>query len=363
MRAVAALVMVAVLAGAVPAAGEDELVILQGVVEPGVEMGCWVMWSLPGGWYNLLGDVPPPGVWVVVWGYLPSGVVTICMQGTPFEVIGYEVPPGWWWPPESCSIEPGAATTSDPITITLGGDWPDACIPDSCCTVVSDDAVCVNVFMGDAGSGCPTVVTPWSLSEAVGALPAGAYVVKAAVYDGSALIAGPTPVGSVEVSELPALVWSEPPHDGTLPKIKNNVILLQFDGEIVLPAGPALSVIELIDGTDVSASFTYTLQTIAMPNDTLKAKENGAVLLNCTWYRVTPAAGFDVQAFVRDFCTCVGDADGSGQVLAPDMVPIKLHLFEVTDARYDLDGSGQVLAPDYVFIRNHLFYSCCIFKP
>jgi hypothetical protein len=34
---------------------------------------------------------------------------------------------------------------------------------------------------------------------------------------------------------------------------------------------------------------------------------------------------------------------------------VRLHLFELTDARYDLDGSAQVLAPDYLVLKNHLF--------
>jgi hypothetical protein len=113
-----------------------------------------------------------------------------------------------------------------------------------------------------------------------------------------------------------------------------------------------LSIVNLHDSTDVSGSFTYTVEPDGV---TLKAKENGAVLVNQKWYRVTPGAGFGVQAFVRDFCTLQGDADGSGQVTALDYFPVKLHPFEVTDKRYDLDGNGQVTALDYFVVKLHPF--------
>jgi hypothetical protein len=148
------------------------------------------------------------------------------------------------------------------------------------------------------------------------------------------------------------LLASDPPMDGTLPKTQNNVILLTFDGPITLPGGPALSIRSLpLPGAEVGGSFTYTL-----PGSTiLKAKENGAVLTNQTWYRVTPSAGLNALAFTRDFCTLQGDADNSGQVTALDYFPIKNHPFEMTDARYDLDGSGQVTALDYFVVKLHPF--------
>jgi hypothetical protein len=154
-----------------------------------------------------------------------------------------------------------------------------------------------------------------------------------------------------------ALVSSEPPADGTLPKTKNSVILLTFDSAITLPGGAALSITSLpLPGTDVGGSFTYTVEPDGV---TLKAKENGAVLSNLRWYRVAPATGFGVQAFTRDFCTLQGDADNSGRVLAADYFYIKNclvnpHPPELVDPRCDLDGNGQVLAGDYFVVKNHM---------
>jgi hypothetical protein len=140
--------------------------------------------------------------------------------------------------------------------------------------------------------------------------------------------------------------------DGTLPKTQNNVILLTFDGPVALPGGPALSIVNLHDATDVSASFTYSIEPDGV---TLKAKENGAVLVNQKWYRVRPGAGLYVEAFMLDVCTLQGDADGNGQVTALDYFSVKLHPFELTDARYDLDGNGQVTALDYFVVKLHPF--------
>jgi hypothetical protein len=151
------------------------------------------------------------------------------------------------------------------------------------------------------------------------------------------------------------LVATDPPADGTLPKVANNVLRLTFDRSLfLLPAGPALSIKPVAGGADVAGSFTYAL---GGDGSVLQASENGEVLINLVWYRVTPAPALDVNPFVLDLCTLRGDADGTGQVLAGDYFPVKNHLFENTDARYDLDASGQVLASDYFIVKNHLFHA------
>jgi hypothetical protein len=122
---------------------------------------------------------------------------------------------------------------------------------------------------------------------------------------------------------------------------------------IKLWEGPALRIVPIAGGPDQGPSFTYVVQPDGV---TLKAKENGEVLTNLVWYRISPAYRFPVVPFTLDVCTLRGDADGNGIVLAQDYFPVKNHLFEVTDcARYDLDGNGQVLANDYFAVKNHLF--------
>jgi hypothetical protein len=152
----------------------------------------------------------------------------------------------------------------------------------------------------------------------------------------------------------PRLLSADPPADGTLPKTANNTIRLVFNGPVVLPPAPALSIVPLAGGADLGGSFNYQLQTTTVANDTLKATEAGSVLTNQTWYRISPAAGLSAQPFALDLCVLFGDADGSGQVLAGDYFQVKNHMGELTDARYDLDGNGQVLVGDCFVVKNHI---------
>jgi hypothetical protein len=153
-------------------------------------------------------------------------------------------------------------------------------------------------------------------------------------------------------SSLPALMATDPPMDGTLPKTKNNVILLVFDGPIAWSWGPLLCIVDLQDGTDVTNSFGY----IDVDDRTLRVRQIPRVVLpNQRWYRIRPRIYFNVQPFTLDVCTLEGDADGSGRVTAADYFPVKNHLSEMTDARYDLNGDGQVTALDYFVVKNHAF--------
>jgi hypothetical protein len=167
------------------------------------------------------------------------------------------------------------------------------------------------------------------------------------------LLAGPD-LGADEFA--PTLISTDPPADATLPRTANNVIRFTYDVAISLPPAPALSILPIAGGPDLGGSFTYSLDAVNLANDTLVARENGTVLTDQTWYRLSPAPGSPLPPFSLDLCTLRGDADNSGQVLAPDYAPVRNNLFLLDPYhRADLDGSGQVLAPDYVVVRNHLF--------
>ncbi len=166
----------------------------------------------------------------------------------------------------------------------------------------------------------------------------------------------------------------DPPPNGTLSKQANNCVYLVFDEAIAVAPAPGnpVTIEQLIAsvpetlGADLGGSFTYTVQTTNVLNDTLKCKENGSVLTTgigvSVWYRIKPTANLTnaagvvpVNMFVYDLCTLEGDGDGSGQVLAFDYFTVKNNMFQVTDNRYDLDGSGQVLAFDYFVVKNNMF--------
>jgi len=149
----------------------------------------------------------------------------------------------------------------------------------------------------------------------------------------------------------PALLASEPPADGTLPKTQNNLMWLTFSGAIALPGGPALSVVPLGGGADVGASFDYSVEPDGV---TLKAVEQATVLTNQTWYQVTPAAGLNVQPFALDVCTLIGDCNGSGRVTTADYSCVKATLAQRGDVREDLNGSARVTTADYSVVKSHL---------
>jgi len=155
---------------------------------------------------------------------------------------------------------------------------------------------------------------------------------------------------TVQVSDSPSLITSDPPADGTLPKTQNNVMLLTFDSAISLPgSGPALSIFG--GGFEEGNAFTYSVE----PNGvTLKAVEQGPILTDQTWYQVTPTPAFEVGSFTFDLCTLVGDANNSGRVTTADYSQVKAHMSEYTDARYDLNGSGRVTTADYSVVKGNL---------
>jgi hypothetical protein len=147
----------------------------------------------------------------------------------------------------------------------------------------------------------------------------------------------------------PALVASDPPADGTLPKTQNNVIRLTFDDAIVLPAGPALSIFG--GGWEDGGAFAYSIEPDGV---TLKAAEEGPMLTDQTWYQVAPAEGFAVEPFALDFCTLAGDANNSGRVTTADYNEVKAQMGGYTDARCDLNGNGRVTTADYIVVKGHM---------
>ena len=162
----------------------------------------------------------------------------------------------------------------------------------------------------------------------------------------------------IDVVSTPSLISSDPIADGTLPKTQNNVIKLVFSAPITMPGGNPLAIVELADpNSDLTGSFTYT----ADPNDTgdptgatLKATENGTLLTNLTWYRITPDASFDVASFTLDACTLQGDCNESARVTTADYSCVKAALGQRGDVRADLNGSARVTTADYSVVKSTL---------
>jgi hypothetical protein len=162
----------------------------------------------------------------------------------------------------------------------------------------------------------------------------------------------------------------EPWPDSTLPKEINNVIYLVFDEPIAIGAAPPVTIQQLLQscpellGPDLALNFTYTVLTSNLPNDTIKCKENGAVLANQTWYRLKPTAsltsvgGVPCNPFVLDLVTLQGDANNSCRVTTADYTTVKAHMGERNDNRYDLNGSERITTADYIVVKNNMGRRC-----
>jgi len=168
------------------------------------------------------------------------------------------------------------------------------------------------------------------------------------------------------VPQPPVLIASNPAADGSLPKTQNNVVYLTFDQSVQFVGNP-VTIQQLITsvpetlGPDLGGWFVYTLLTSSMPNDTIKCKENGAVLANQTWYRLKPTPGLTEQygvvpaaPFVLDLVTLQGDCDGTRRITTADYSCVKRHMTERTDDRWDLNGSERVTTADYSVVKSHL---------
>jgi hypothetical protein len=87
----------------------------------------------------------------------------------------------WWWPP-GLSTDPTCPDPSTQIEVTLSGDWPDACPPNTAHVVITGSEIDLNISRDPPPGFCLTVITPWSLPVTIGQLPAGMYSVYSTYY-------------------------------------------------------------------------------------------------------------------------------------------------------------------------------------
>jgi predicted outer membrane repeat protein len=80
----------------------------------------------------------------------------------------------WEWPPGYIEIDPTVPTSADIVTITIGGDWNDSCIPVGSSFSILGNDIIIDVLDIPGGS-CLFVITPWSQTQYVGPLADGTY--------------------------------------------------------------------------------------------------------------------------------------------------------------------------------------------
>lgn len=77
------------------------------------------------------------------------------------------------------TVEPACVAPGVPFTIRLGGEWPDACPPNTASALVFGQVIDITTRREPPPGVCLTVITPWTLPVGVGGLAAGTYSVYA----------------------------------------------------------------------------------------------------------------------------------------------------------------------------------------
>lgn len=88
----------------------------------------------------------------------------------------------WWWPPtEPVAVAPENPGASDVVSIMLGGEWPDSCVPEGSSVLVCGNDILFSVFPSPETT-CYFWIAGWSQTQSVGPLAPGTYTVHAGLY-------------------------------------------------------------------------------------------------------------------------------------------------------------------------------------
>ena len=233
-------------------------------------------------------------------------IVALLLAAGPASATGGPTPYGW--PPETCVVDPFPASSTDQITITLGGSWPTSCVPDSSQATVSGTTILFDLGL-PPDPFCLYVITSWARSETVGPLAGGTYTVIATLFDDEgAVVEGPTPVCLV-------VVETRCPWDLNGDGVVNVLDLV----DLVMSIGPC--------GEECPADFDG--------DGFVTALDLVALLLN-----LGPCPGF---------AECPWDLDGDGVVGPSDLQLLLQNLGPCEDPEncpWDFNGDGVVDVAD-----------------
>ena len=168
---------------------------------------------------------------------------------------------------------------------------------------------------------------------------------------------------TTQVASNLLLDQSDPVCDGSLWRSAKNVARLHFDADLAAPPNPGDILIQLLlpgpafDATDLSGSFTYTIENDTGGNPRiLKIQETAApsVLTHRSWYGIRNTGSWtSASNFQMNYIVLVGDADADRRVLSLDVLTINAGVpcFAGCGERLDIDGDGRILSLD-VLIAN-----------
>ncbi len=82
----------------------------------------------------------------------------------------------WWWPPDM-EVGPPCRSPSSNVIVTLSGQFPTACIPNTFDVAVSGADIDITSRREPPPTFCLQVISSWTAEVPVGTLPAGTYSV------------------------------------------------------------------------------------------------------------------------------------------------------------------------------------------
>jgi len=138
---------------------------------------------------NVLGTVivNTPSEMVSTVGIYFPGTKKIIMEtdsdGSGFDNFTFnDVPipttPVYWPPSNPLTINPCTPTSSQPVDITISGDWPADCVPLGASFLVDGNDVYIDVS-ANVSDDCNDVISQWNFTEQLGPLGVGVYHVHA----------------------------------------------------------------------------------------------------------------------------------------------------------------------------------------
>jgi hypothetical protein len=107
------------------------------------------------------------------------------------------------WPPSHCSASPDAPLCDDQLAVTIGGLWPNSCIPNGSAVRVVGPTIRFDIHRDyPPDVGCFLEITWWSRTESVGPLAPGRYTVVVTLYESGIPVAGPSALCTIEVGTV-----------------------------------------------------------------------------------------------------------------------------------------------------------------
>ena len=163
---------------------------------------------------------------------------------------------------------------------------------------------------------------------------------------------------------LPQLASTVPVDQGVLYRSANNIVRLNFDGNVA--GGPG--VVDLTGqievnkldgcslGPDLAANFSFTVENDGGGDPTVLVVQQTTpgVLEHLSWYTIRNVNFTAAAAFAPEFKVLVGDVDGDGLLLSGDagLINNAIPCFAACDPALDVDGDGLILSGDAGLANN-----------